>query len=256
MKKILYTCFLFLIVVFTIRNVIEIKAESYDYDSSDQPKVNDRNKTLDININSNFKPVYKLYRRTIIVFVNGFTKKIAGKHDIHYVIYVYKGELHDYYMFYYDNKSQPKSDYDEVGGYYFNGSASTTVTTDKGDLVKWLPVENPKSSTSSLSVGFDGKTPTISYTTDFNHRELDVKTNNNVFERRYGVEFSYNRSAWDYMWNLVPTFLWKTHITNGSCIYQVKKGQKPTFDIKFYGRMNYSHKYYDAWHTAERRLEV
>lgn len=70
------------------------------------------------------------------------------------------------------------------------------------------------------------------------------------------MEFSYNRTWVEYLFNKVPDFLYSPHHSRGTAIYKVKKGELIKFDIEFYGRMNYSCKHYDAWHTVERKYEV
>lgn len=256
MKKLLFTSILFLIVIFTIKNSVILNAQSYDFDSDDLETVKEHNESRDVYLNKNFKPISKFYYRTIIHFVNGATGNFAGTHDINYTFYKYEGDYHDYYMFYYDNLAQPQSDYNSDYGYYFNGSAKTNITSNIGELVKWDPESKPKSSTSSLSIGIDGKTPSISYSIDFNHSELEISNENNVLHKKFSIEYSYNRSGFDYLFNKVPKFLWQPHISKGSSIYKVEKGQKPEFYLEFYGRMNYSKKFFDAWHTAKRRYHT
>lgn len=254
MKKYFLT-FLLLLGIFIIRNSYTLNARnSYDYDHPDREYVNDFNNSRDVVINKNFKPVETKYKRLIIKFYNGFTNFFAGTHDINYTIYKYEGEGHNYYMFFYNTLASPDSEYNGRNGYYFNGKAQTTIKSDKGELIKWDPNGKPNESRSTLSIGFSGNSPSISYNIDFDHSELSIYNNVNTNDKRFSVEYSYNRSGWDYFWNRVPSFLWNPHTSVGSAIFKTKKYENPKFKIEFYGQMNYSHKYFDAWHTTNERI--
>lgn len=257
MKKIIYTCFLIILVVFTLKNIEILNAYSYAEDVKEVENIKDYNDIHGIDVSEKFKPTEKTYRRTMIVYINGLNQWKAGVQDINYTVYKYEGIGNDYYMFFYDTLSQPQNKtFNRHGGRYFNGIARTIVVAKNGDLVRWNEDSKPQQSTSTLTVGISGKTPSISYSVNYNHSELTIKNLSNIFDKKYYMEFSYNRTWVEYLFNKVPDFLYSPHHSRGTAIYKVKKGELIKFDIEFYGRMNYSRKHYDAWHTVERKYEV
>lgn len=248
MKKILLI-FLFLIIIFTLRNQFIIKAENFENDiSANTMSINKYNKENNITIKEHYKNIYKNYNRTILSIFNN--KRIyTGKVDFIYTVYKHEGYNFDYYSFFYNTIISPFKDKNNINKFVISKN-QVEVTRQFGDLNFIItPFKNNDNKVFYYKEGF-------SFYHDYNHKEINFSSYSSIIDDKVTLLYEYNRGIFNYLFNNSTKFLNNTHSTYGYFNFKTKKNYNQKLNIIFSVKMDYIYKFDNIDYKVNRDFHI